>query len=145
MIVNSSSRIYLNKDTGTIGGEPISSIPEINDLTELRNRIENSSIPTFLKIGAPRCHLCKLADPVLEELAKDKDLAGKVQFLKTNSDQAAGIVDHFRLDSIPQFLSFPAGKFEVINDPHISCTGGLHVTYDRLKRQLTRYLINRQN
>ncbi len=81
-------------------------IREINDLDSLRTFLLASPLPTIVKIGADWCGPCRNVDKYLPELARQ--YAGRITFIKVDSDAAPDIRQHFQVTGLPTFKFFNA-------------------------------------
>lgn len=79
----------------------------ITDL-DFEEKVIKSEIPVFLDFFAPWCGPCKMAEPVIEELAKDYE--GKVSFVKINVDENPNTSSKFDVMSIPTTIMFNKGQ-----------------------------------
>jgi len=59
---------------------------------------------------APWCGPCKAIGPVLDELAADPALAGKLAIGKVNVDEQADLAAQFGVRAIPTFVIFKNGR-----------------------------------
>ncbi len=72
----------------------------------------SKTIPVVVDFWAPWCGPCRALSPVLEKLAKA--YAGKVSFVKINTDENQEIAARFGIRSIPNVKAFSNGK--VVNE-----------------------------
>jgi len=62
--------------------------------------------PCIIDFYADWCAPCKIAEPVLEELAKD--YGGKIDVYKVNTEEEQELAAVFGIRSIPSFLFIPS-------------------------------------
>lgn len=67
-----------------------------------------SDLPVFVEFGAPWCGPCQMAEPVVEELAKEYE--GKIKVGKLNVDENPQIPQKFGIMSIPTVIIFKNGQ-----------------------------------
>jgi len=81
-------------------------VKEVSDAT-FEQDVLKSSMPVLVDFWAPWCGPCRMVSPVVEELAKD--YAGKVNFVKLNTDENANTAIKYGIRSIPTLLIFKGG------------------------------------
>jgi len=82
-------------------------------MLELTNKnfekeVLESKIPVMVDFGALWCPPCRLAEPVLEELAKEYE--GKIKVAKVDVDQSSEIAQKYSVMSVPTVIFFKSGK-----------------------------------
>lgn len=83
------------------------SVISVTDL-DFEEKVIKNTLPVFVDFFAPWCGPCKMAEPVIEELAKDYE--GKVVIAKINVDENPGISSKFDVMSIPTTIMFNKGQ-----------------------------------
>jgi len=68
-----------------------------------------STLPVFVDFWAPWCGPCQMMGPIVEDLAKEMDVA-KVKIAKLNVDENQVVAGQFQVMSIPTFLVFKNGQ-----------------------------------
>ncbi|MFC1624931.1 thioredoxin [Patescibacteria group bacterium] len=76
--------------------------------SDFEEKVIKANLPVFVDFFAPWCAPCKMAEPVIEEMAKDHE--GKVTFAKINVDENPQSSSKFDVMSIPTTLVFKDGK-----------------------------------
>ncbi len=71
-----------------------------------------SSEPVVIDFWAPWCGPCRIFSPIIEEVSKD--YAGKIKFLKMNTDENGGIAGAYNIMSIPTVLIFEGGEVKAM-------------------------------
>jgi len=69
--------------------------------------VVKSPIPTLVDFWAPWCGPCRMVAPIVEELAGE--YAGKVNFVKLNTDENPIVASRYGIRSIPTLLVFKNG------------------------------------
>lgn len=67
-----------------------------------------ADLPVLVDFGAPWCGPCLMADPVIEELAKEYE--GKIKVGKMNVDQGPKTAQKYGIMSVPTVIVFKDGK-----------------------------------
>lgn len=87
----------------------MSEVREVTDAT-WENDVVKSELPVLVDFWAPWCGPCRMVAPIVEELSQD--YAGKVNFLKLNTDDNPMIPSKFGIRSIPSLLIFKGGELK---------------------------------
>ena len=82
-------------------------VVNVTDL-DFEEKVTKSSLPVFVDFFAPWCGPCKMAEPVIEELAKDYE--GKAVIAKINVDENQENGQKYNVSSIPTIIFFKDGK-----------------------------------
>ena len=75
---------------------------------ESLQKIIDSEKLVLIDFYAPWCGPCKKMEPLLE--AVTRDYKGKATIIRINIDESKSISQHYRIDEIPYFKVFVAGK-----------------------------------
>ena len=75
---------------------------------ESLQKIIDSEKLVLIDFYAPWCGPCKKMEPLLE--AVTNDYKGKATIIRINIDESKSIAQHYRIDEIPYFKVFVAGK-----------------------------------
>ena len=79
----------------------------VNQL-DFEEKVVQSSLPVLVDFWAPWCGPCKMAEPVLEELAKVNE--DKIAFYKVNVDENQGLSAKYDVMSVPTAILFKNGQ-----------------------------------
>lgn len=79
----------------------------VTDL-DFEEKVIKNTLPVFVDFFAPWCGPCKMAEPVIEELAKDYE--GKAIIAKINVDENPLTSSKFDVMSIPTTIMFKGGQ-----------------------------------
>jgi thioredoxin 1 len=75
---------------------------------DFEQKVVQSKTPVLVDFYADWCGPCKMAEPILEELAKEHD--GKVSFVKVNVDENKESAQKHQVMSIPTTILFKDGR-----------------------------------
>ena len=76
--------------------------------TNFEQEVLQSQIPVLLDFWADWCSPCRMAAPIIDEIAAET--AGKVKVGKVNVDTDIELAQRYRIASIPTFLVFKNGE-----------------------------------
>ncbi len=85
----------------------MASVRDVTDAT-FSKEVLNSTLPVLVDFWAPWCGPCRMVSPLVEELAGD--FAGKMDFVKLNTDESPSTAMNYGIRSIPTLIIFKAGK-----------------------------------
>jgi thioredoxin 1 len=80
---------------------------EVTDAT-FEREVLKAPRPVLVDFWAPWCGPCRMVAPIVEELAEE--YAGKVNFVKLNTDDNPIIASRYSIRSIPTLLVFKGGE-----------------------------------
>lgn len=84
-------------------------VREISDAT-FEGDVLKAESPTLIDFWAPWCGPCRMVAPIVEELSEE--YAGKVNFVKMNTDENPQVPSKYGIRSIPSLLIFKGGELK---------------------------------
>ena len=87
----------------------MSDVREVTDAT-WDSDVLKSDLPVLVDFWAPWCGPCRMVAPVVQELSEE--YAGKVSFMKMNTDENPMVPSKFGIRSIPSLLIFKGGELK---------------------------------
>lgn len=84
-------------------------VREVTDAT-WDSDVLKSDLPVLVDFWAPWCGPCRMVAPVVQELSEE--YAGKVSFMKMNTDENPMVPSKFGIRSIPSLLIFKGGELK---------------------------------
>ena len=77
---------------------------------EFQEEVVRSDLPVLVDFYADWCGPCRAIAPAIEQLSKE--YAGRVKFVKVNTDENQELASGFGIMSIPTVMFFSKGKVE---------------------------------
>lgn len=87
----------------------MSDVREVTDAT-WDGDVLKSDLPVLVDFWAPWCGPCRMVAPIVQELSEE--YAGKVSFMKMNTDENPMVPSKFGIRSIPSLLIFKDGELK---------------------------------
>lgn len=79
---------------------------------KFQSEVVRSQVPVVVDFYADWCGPCRMVSPIIEQLSKE--YAGKVKFVKIDTDANQELAMQFSIMSIPTVMFFSKGKVEDI-------------------------------
>jgi len=85
---------------------------EVREVTDVTwdSDVLKSDLPVLVDFWAPWCGPCRMVAPIVQELSEE--YAGKVNFMKMNTDENPMVPSKFGIRSIPSLLIFKGGELK---------------------------------
>ncbi len=85
---------------------------EVREVTDanFESDVLKSELPTLVDFWATWCGPCRMVKPIVEELSEE--YAGKVNFMKMDTDENPVIPGKYGIRSIPSLLIFKGGELK---------------------------------
>jgi len=81
--------------------------PQVTD-ANFNELVSESKVPVLLDFFATWCGPCKILGPFIDEMAEEYE--GRALVAKVNVDANPGLVQHFKIKSMPTILFISEGK-----------------------------------
>ncbi len=81
----------------------------VNEKTFDREVLD-ASIPVIVNFWAPWCGLCRLVDPLLNQL--QSDYQGRIKLVSINADENLKLANTYRLTTLPTVLLIEQGQVQ---------------------------------
>lgn len=84
----------------------MANVQEVTD-ANFESEVLKAETPVLVDFWAPWCGPCRMVAPIVEELSQE--YAGKVKFVKLNTDDNVQTASRYGIRSIPTLLVFNGG------------------------------------
>ena len=84
----------------------MSQLPSVT-ASNFQDMVLNASEPVLVDFFATWCPPCKMLGPILDQLSRE--YAGRVKFVKVNTDEEPGLLAHYQIQGVPTLILFRGG------------------------------------
>jgi thioredoxin 1 len=74
---------------------------------DFEEKVLKSPVPVLVDFGAAWCGPCRVLEPVVEAIAREHQ--GKLEVVKVDADEAAGVAARYRVRGLPTVIAFQGG------------------------------------